>query len=72
MRKIKNELKMKHTLKTYAFWHLLAHKLIEFAFASSLIYLEKASLDVYGGHGEKGVIVAYLYPGTKSIVSARL
>lgn len=40
-------------------------------FPLSLVSFEEYALSVYGGHGEKGVIIAYVYPGTKAIASAR-
>lgn len=40
-------------------------------FPLSLVSFEEYALHVYGGHGEKGVIMAYVYPGTKAIASAR-
>lgn len=65
-------IKMNTHLKNVCFLAFAGTQVDRICFPSSLIYLEKASLDVYGGHGEKGVIVAYLYPGTKAIASARL
>lgn len=67
LKRVKTNMHLKN-ICDFAFSHTQIDRI---CFPLSLVSFEKYALRVYGEHGEKGDIIAYVYPGTKAIASVR-